>query len=87
MHRFYVYSFSKLSDKIYKSARTLDFFTSNSWVFPNDNSVRLQNEMNDIDRKVNSYFQIQYKKNSLLIRYLVLISKNLIGFIIGVIIV
>jgi fatty acyl-CoA reductase len=44
--------FSKLSDKIYKSVRTLDFFTSHSWVFPNDNSIALQNEMNDIDQKI-----------------------------------
>ncbi|CAF4383467.1 unnamed protein product, partial [Adineta steineri] len=27
------------------------FFTSNSWIFPNDNSVSLQNEMSDIDQK------------------------------------
>jgi len=44
--------FSKLSDKIYKSVRTLDFFTSHSWIFPNDNSVALQNEMSDIDQKI-----------------------------------
>ncbi|CAF1161824.1 unnamed protein product [Adineta ricciae] len=44
--------FLKLSDKIYKSVRTLDFFTSNSWIFPNDNSVLLQNEMSDIDQKI-----------------------------------
>ncbi|CAF0826788.1 unnamed protein product [Adineta steineri] len=44
--------FLKLSDKIYKSVRTLDFFTSNSWIFPNDNSVSLQNEMSDIDQKI-----------------------------------
>jgi hypothetical protein len=46
------FSFSKLSEKIYKSVRTLDFFTSHSWLFPNDNSVSLQNEMNDVDQKV-----------------------------------
>jgi fatty acyl-CoA reductase len=44
--------FLKLSDKIYKSVRTLDFFTSHSWSFPNDNSIALQNEMNDIDQKI-----------------------------------
>jgi len=48
--------FSKLSDKIYKSVRTLDFFTSHSWIFPNDNSVALQNEMSDIDQKVERLF-------------------------------
>ncbi|CAF3674437.1 unnamed protein product [Rotaria sp. Silwood1] len=44
--------FIKLSERIYKSVRTLDFFTSHSWLFPNDNSVLLQNEMNDIDQKI-----------------------------------
>jgi len=44
--------FSKLSEKIYKSVRTLDFFTSHSWLFPNDNSISLQNEMNDLDQKL-----------------------------------
>ncbi|CAF3077294.1 unnamed protein product [Rotaria socialis] len=44
--------FIKLSDRIYKSVRTLDFFTSHSWLFPNDNSVFLQNEMSDIDQKI-----------------------------------
>jgi len=37
---------------MYKSVRTLDFFTSHSWIFPNDNSVFLQNEMSDTDQKV-----------------------------------
>lgn len=46
------FSFFKLSDKIYKSVRTLDFFTSHSWIFPNDNSRALQNEMNDVDQRV-----------------------------------
>jgi len=44
--------FSKISNKINKSVRTLDFFTSHSWLFPNDNSVMLQNEMSDIDQKI-----------------------------------
>jgi fatty acyl-CoA reductase len=44
--------FAKLSDKIYKSVRTLDFFTSHSWIFPNDNSILLQNEMTDVDQRI-----------------------------------
>ncbi|CAF3527600.1 unnamed protein product [Adineta steineri] len=44
--------FLKLCDRIYKSVRTLDFFTSHSWSFPNDNSLGLQQEMNDTDQKI-----------------------------------
>jgi len=44
--------FFKLTEKIYKSVRTLDFFTSHSWVFPNDNSLALQNQMSTTDQKI-----------------------------------
>ncbi|CAF1275718.1 unnamed protein product [Rotaria sordida] len=44
--------FSKICDKIYKNVRTLDFFTTHSWVFPNDNSILLQNEMSDVDQQI-----------------------------------
>ncbi|CAF0792848.1 unnamed protein product [Didymodactylos carnosus] len=44
--------FVNLSYKIYKSVRTLDFFTSHQWDFPSNNSLAIQNEMNDTDLKL-----------------------------------
>lgn len=44
--------FSKISQKIYRSVRTLDFFTTHSWIFPNDNSILIQNEMNETDKRI-----------------------------------
>jgi len=46
---------TKLSYKIYKSVRTLQFFTSNTWIFSNDNSILLQDEMNDTDQQLFSF--------------------------------
>ncbi|CAF1228565.1 unnamed protein product [Adineta ricciae] len=43
--------FLRLCDKIYKSVRTLNFFTMRSWTFPLDNSISLRNEMTDTDQK------------------------------------
>ena len=74
------FSFFKLSDKIYKSVRTLDFFTSHSWIFPNDNSRLLQNEMSDVDQRVKlpSYAFIPFSIDEF--RFLIMMSKIWIGF-------
>ncbi|CAF5101166.1 unnamed protein product, partial [Rotaria magnacalcarata] len=34
--------FTKICDKIYKNVRTIDFFTTHSWIFPIDNGILLQ---------------------------------------------
>lgn len=36
-----------------KVVNTLEFFTTHEWVFTNENIIKIQQEMNETDRKVN----------------------------------
>lgn len=47
----------------------MDFFTTRSWNFPNDNSILLQNEMNDTDQKVSYGFRDIGKETSYIDSY------------------
>ena len=41
----------KLTGKVGAGIKTLEFFTSNEWVWSNDNSVALDKELNSTDRE------------------------------------
>ncbi len=45
-------SLVKLYHKINKNMFSVHFVTSRSWIFPNDNSIFLQSQMNKVDQRV-----------------------------------
>lgn len=48
--------FVRVNQKLQKSIRSLDYFTSNQWVFSNDNLLSLLEKLSSADKKVRSLF-------------------------------